>query len=1124
MRPSLAPAPLHDHTLAQEERLFSRQLLFPIDPAGPTVTAERAIRRDDPVAGDQHRDRVAAESPADRTGGSWRPDPSGDLAVARRLAPRDLADGVEHATVEDGAVAEVGRDAARVHALTAQEGAEQWDGHVKMPYCSVVPARLGSRSGGEVEAPCHPDPERVVIDVPAGRDDPKLGGGEVEWSVRTVEDDVDDSIGHARIVSQPGRTRHARGSSAWRHPRSDILPGSMVDRVPTAEIQLPIEGMTCASCVNRIERFLGETPGVESATVNLATEMATIRYLPEVAGREQFVGAVEAAGYDVRHAPERPADAAPVSMVDDLTAGDAERAREERSLLRQAVVSIAVALAIMVAMFVPQTRIPMETINWLALGPATLIQVWAGRRFYRAAWRAARHRTANMDTLVTVGTTTAWLYSVAVTLAPEVIHEAGLHPETYFDSSTIIIGLVLLGRWLEHRARTTMTGAIRRLVGLQATTARRVTGDLEEDVLLELIVTGDLVRVHPGEKVPVDGVVIEGASAVDASMLTGEPIPIEVVAGTAVIGATMNTTGTFVMRATKVGADTTLARIVDLVSRAQGSKAPIQRLADRIAEIFVPIVLLVAIGTFAVWFVFGPEPRVTLALTALIGVVVIACPCAMGLATPTAIMVGTGRGAEAGILIRGGESLEVAHRVDTVVPDKTGTLTLGRPTVADIVAAPGFRVRDVLDLAGSVERGSEHPLGAAIVARANRDELGFASLAGFASVAGGGVVGTLTTGYGDRAVMVGNGRFLTERGIDLAPLAGAIDEAGIAGQTIAMVAVDGRAAGLLAISDPIKAESVAAVRELTAGGIEVWLVTGDARATAESVAARVGIPAHRVVAEVLPADKAAIVERLQGRGRTVAMVGDGINDAPALAQADLGISIGTGADVAIEASGVTLISGDPRGVPAAIGLSRATMAVIRQNLFWAFAYNVVLIPVAMGVLFPAFGVTLSPALAAGAMALSSVSVVTNSLRLRGFDARPEAAHAVARRGLVGRLRDAWFLGAVGLASLALAGGVMAADRLIEAGATRVAVTARDLAFAPAQLSVRAGQTVVLGFTNDDPVFHDWEVEGLANVDAGARPGQTQRIRFTIDAPGIYAVSCTVPGHAEAGMVGALAVE
>jgi Cu+-exporting ATPase len=893
---------------------------------------------------------------------------------------------------------------------------------------------------------------------------------------------------------------------------------------PTAEIQLPIEGMTCGSCVNRIERFLRATDGVEVASVNLATELATIRYLPDVADRQRFVDAVEAAGYEVRPAPETGANEGATSLAAEVARADAQRERESRYLLVQAVASIAVALAIMVAMFVPQTRVPMETINWVALVPATIIQLWAGARFYRAAFRAARHGTANMDTLIAVGTTAAWLYSVFVTLFPDVIHEAGLHPETYFDASTIIIGLVLLGRWLEGRAKASTAGAIRRLIGLAPTVARRVEDAREVDIPLEQVAVGDLLRVRPGEKVPVDGVVIEGASAVDASMLTGEPVPVEIGPGAEIVGATLNTTGTFVMRATRVGRDTALARIVEAVRRAQGNKAPIQHLADRLAEVFVPLVLLLAAGTFVLWFALGPEPRLTLALTAFISVVVIACPCAMGLATPAAIMVGTGRGAEAGILIRGGEALETAHSVDTVVFDKTGTLTLGRPAVVDVVAAPGFDQRIVIDLAAAVERVSAHPLGVAIVARANADELGFGGVTDFETVVGGGVRGMVATDAGPRSVAVGRPRWIESLGGDVGPVAAALDSVAAGGHSAVVVLVDGRVAGAMAIADPVKAESAAAVRELTAAGIDAWLVTGDARATAEAVAAQVGIPPHGVVADVRPEEKAAIVEQLQARGRTVAMVGDGINDAPALARADLGIAIGTGADVAIEASGVTLMGGDPRGVPAAIGLSRATMTVVRQNLFWAFAYNVVLIPVAMGVLIPSFGISLSPALAAGAMALSSVTVVLNALRLRSYDARPEAAHRVAGARGIRRLREAWFLGVVVLAAFGLAGGVMAADRLIEAGATHIEVVARDLAYEPADVRVEAGRTVVLSLRNEDPVFHDWEAEGLANVDAGARPGQTQKIRFTVDQPGTYRVMCTVPGHAEAGMVGMLIVE
>ena len=724
-----------------------------------------------------------------------------------------------------------------------------------------------------------------------------------------------------------------------------------------------------------------------------------------------------------------------------------------------------------------------------------------------------------MDTLVAVGTTAAWAYSVFVAAFPDVIHQAGLHPETYFDSSTIIIGLVLLGRWLEARAKGQATGAIRRLIGMQATSATLVRGDEESIVGLDAVRPGDLLRVRPGERVPVDGIVADGTSAVDESMLTGEAMPVVKAPGDEVIGATMNGTGSFVMRATRVGADTALARIVALVAHAQGSKAPIQRLADRVSEAFVPAVLVVAALTFAGWLVFGVEPRLTLALTAFIGVVVVACPCAMGLATPTAIMAGTGRAAEAGILFRGGESLERAERVTAVVFDKTGTLTAGKPEVVEVGVADGVEPARLLDLAASLEHRSEHPLGAAIVARARRDELGFLPVESFDAVIGRGVVGRVD----GAEVVVGSRRLLLERGIGVDRLAAASggDEAN--GPTLAFVAVDGAAAGVISIADPIKPEAAAAIRRLADDGIASWLLTGDARSTADAVAARVGIAAERVRAEVLPADKEAFVAELQAAGEVVAMVGDGINDAPALARSDLGIAIGTGADVAVEAAGVTLVGGDPRGVPTAIALSRATMAIVRENLFWAFAYNVLLIPVAAGVLFP-FGIVLNPALAAGAMAFSSVAVVTNSVRLRSFDARPEARRAARRQGPLGRLRSAWYLIAVALASLGIAGGVYAVDRTIDGSATQLAVAATNVQFVPADVTVRSGDWVVVQFTNEDPIFHDWEVEGVANIDAGARPGQTQRIRFIAPAPGSYEIVCSVEGHAEAGMIGTLTVE
>jgi Cu+-exporting ATPase len=884
------------------------------------------------------------------------------------------------------------------------------------------------------------------------------------------------------------------------------------------EIDLPIAGMTCASCVNRIERFLRKSEGVESASVNLATELATIRYLPERTGRSDLARTIEAAGYDLKPPPTDEETAARRTLRSAAEADDRTRAAEASRLLRDAAISIVAAVAIMIAMFWPQTSVPMETLNRLILIPATLIQLWAGRRFYASAWRAGRHGGATMDTLVAVGTTAAWAYSVAVTLNPDWVHEAGLHPETYFDSSTIVLGLVLLGRWLEARAKTRASGAIRRLIGLQATSALLIEPGGDRSVAIEEIQPGDLLRVRPADRLAVDGIVVDGGTAVAESMLTGEPVPVSKAAGDEVFGATLNTTGTFSFRATRVGADTALARIVALVEHAQGSKAPIQRLADRISEIFVPAVLVVAALTFAGWYLFGAEPRLTLALTSFIGVVIIACPCAMGLATPTAIMVGTGRGAEAGILFRGGAALERAHRIDTVVFDKTGTLTAGRPTLDLVEPVAGWDVGELLDLAASLEAGSEHPLGAAIVARARLDELGFRAVEAFESVAGHGVEGAVE----GRRVVVGTARLLRDRSIDPGPLLERADAIAADGRTPVWIAVDGRVAGIVAISDPVKPEARRAVAELAAAGIDVWLITGDQARTAASVAAQVGIAPDRVRSEVLPADKEAAVSALQAEGRIVAMVGDGINDAPALAKADVGIAIGSGADVAIEAAGVTLVGGDPRGVPAAIALSRATMAIVRENLFWAFAYNVILIPVAMGLLVP-FGITLSPALAAAAMALSSVAVVTNSLRLRSFDARPDAARRAPGRGPVARLRRGWYLVAVAIASLGLAGGVIAADRAIDAGAVALEVHARDVRFDPADLTVPAGRFVVLRFTNDDPVFHDWMVEDLANVDAGARPGQTQRLRFVLDRPGTYRIICSVEGHAEAGMVGTLVV-
>jgi Cu+-exporting ATPase len=752
----------------------------------------------------------------------------------------------------------------------------------------------------------------------------------------------------------------------------------------TSELALPIEGMTCASCVNRIERFLKRTPGVEDAVVNLATEVATIRYLPDQVGRSELIGAIEAAGYDIRPGASSLAVDPTTARNDDalFDAGiEAARASETRDLLLRAVVSIGIAVGIMALMLLGRA-LPMEDLNRLALLPASFVQLWAGGRFYRAAWRAARHGAANMDTLIAIGTTAAWGYSVVVALAPSIATSAGLEPAAYFDSSTIIIGFVLLGRWLEARAKSQAGGAIRELLALEPPTARRLEGAAELDVPLRDVHPGDLLRVRPGDRVPVDGRVVSGASAIDQSMLTGESMPIEVGAGDDVIGGTLNASGAFVMRAKRVGRETALARIVELVRAAQGSKAPIQRLADQVSEVFVPVVLVAAALTFVAWYLAGPEPRLTLALTAFVAVLIIACPCAMGLATPTAIMAGTGRGAEAGVLIRGGAALEAAHRIDTLVFDKTGTLTEGAPSVGEVVPAPGFDVATVLDFAGSVEAGSEHPAGEAIVARARAEERGGHAVSGFRAIPGRGVEGVVERDGITHRVLVGTAGLLSTEGISGTPIAAALRAAEEAGAGTAIVAVDGQVAGLVTLRDAAKPGAAPAVAEAHAMGIDIWLLSGDSRRVADAIADEVGIPRDRVLAEVLPEDKAHAIARLRANGRVVAMVGDGINDAPALATADVGIAIGTGADVAVEASDVTLVGGDPRGALSAIRLSRSTMRVVRQNLAWAFGYNVVLIPVAMGLLYPFFGVLLNPGLAAGAMALSSVSVVLNSLRLR----------------------------------------------------------------------------------------------------------------------------------------------
>ena len=826
-------------------------------------------------------------------------------------------------------------------------------------------------------------------------------------------------------------------------------------REPT-QVALSIEGMTCASCVMHVEHALTDVPGVQAARVNLATEKAVVE-LDDTIALDLLAAAVKDAGYGartekhtlhlgglsgtgdeealarafiafsgVRWASVDGGTASVESYSAAIEAGDlravvngmgftvtaveeefdqhALAKAEEAATLRRRFVVAFVGWLVLVGLgsgkelgVAGLADIPSQSLHLAMLAIAAPLQFWAGAQFYSGAWAALRHKTANMNTLVAIGTAAAFLYSVTATFFPGVFASTGGEATVYYDTAIIIIALILLGRYLEARARGRASDAIKKLAGLQARSARVVRDGAEMELPIEQVLPGDVVRVRPGEKAPVDGVVIEGTSWVDESMLTGESIPVEKQAGAPVFGATINGTGSFAFRATNVGSDTALSQIVRLVEEAQGSKAPIQRLADLIAGYFVPAVVLVALATFGLWLAFGPDPAFTFATLNMVAVLIIACPCALGLATPTAIMVGTGKGAENGILIRGGDALERAQKVDTVVFDKTGTITQGKPTVTDVVTTGPFTEAEVLTAAASVERGSEHPLAEAVLNRAKARGLTAADSTEFKALPGHGVAARVA----GRTVLLGTGRLMEQRGV-------AVDEAVAEqagnltrqGKTLVYTAVDGELAGVLAIQDPVKSTSLAAVARLQRMGIEVVMLTGDNAATATAIAAEVGVT--RVRSEVLPDGKSEEITALQAEGRVVAMVGDGINDAPALAQADVGIAVGTGADVAIEASDVTLISGDLNGVATAVQLSRRTVRTIWQNLFWAFGYNTALIPVAAGVLYLLFsdGNTpasltpvlgehgfLNPMLAGAAMALSSVSVVTNSLRLKGFKAK-----------------------------------------------------------------------------------------------------------------------------------------
>ncbi|MBI4307059.1 MAG: copper-translocating P-type ATPase [Chloroflexi bacterium] len=839
----------------------------------------------------------------------------------------------------------------------------------------------------------------------------------------------------------------------------------------TSTLRIPIKGMTCASCVSHVTEALQSVQGVQAAEVNLATESAHVRLDPQRATPPSLVKAVKDSGYGVgtetvafriqardgtdsgrllkslsvfagvvgvqfqqggsQVAVERfPADDSVLAYREAIEAsgyqylgkvevaeGEAERSqsRARRVLLLKTVLSLSVAAIIMAAMQYETigalAGISPTTVNIVLLVLATPVQFWAGWQFYVSAWGALRHRTSNMSTLIAIGTSVAYFFSAAVTFsrgtfqggAPFAGHSTG----TYFDVSAAIIGLILLGRYLEARARGRTSDAIRKLMKHQP---RHAMVEREKDFVLlpiEEVVEGDIILLRPGERVPVDGDVIAGRTSIDESMLTGESAPVEKSEGAQAFTGTVNGQGTVRLKASRVGKDTVLAQIVRLVEQAQGSRAPVQRLVDVIAARFVPAVLAGAALTFVLWWFLGPEPSWLTALLTTVAVLVVACPCALGLATPTAIMVGMGRAAGSGILIRNAEALEIAHRTRTVVLDKTGTLTEGRPRVVE-VRSVRMPEREIVGIAASLEVMSEHPLGAAVVNEARRRDIRPESVEAFEAVPGRGVRGKL----GRRTVTIGNEAFLRDSGVDLAPLDGAIRQTREAGQTALLVAVDGRADGVIAIADAIKADAAEAVGDLRRLGLEVIMLSGDHRRTAEAVARQLGI--DNVIAEVMPADKAKKIEELKQAGKVVAMVGDGINDAPALATADIGIAIGSGTDVAIEAADITLVRGEVRGVAEAIAVSKATMRTIRQNLFWAFFYNVLLIPIAAGVLFPLFthihtpswlhpvfghAGFMNPVAAAAAMAFSSVSVVTNSLRLARRGGTDEKARPGGRRPL-----------------------------------------------------------------------------------------------------------------------------
>jgi P-type Cu+ transporter len=751
--------------------------------------------------------------------------------------------------------------------------------------------------------------------------------------------------------------------------------------VITVKLDIAVSGMTCAACVAAVENTLRGIYGVIDAVVNLATEKASVEYIPTITGFEDFKYAIGDAGY-----------AAHLATREFLDTEKNLRKKEYSSLKRDFIMSLIFTLPVIAgSMF----SLPLLSSWVLLFALATPVQFWVGLRFHRAAFSAIRHGAVNMNTLISVGTNSAYFYSAAATIAPQFFFGGGTAPHVYFDTSATIITLILLGRLLEAGAKGKTSEAIKKLMGLQPATAFVLRGEVEREVAAEEVMPGDIVIVRPGGRLPVDGEITEGSSSIDESMLTGESLPVEKEPGDMVFSGTVNTVGSFRFRAVRVGKETSLARIIKLVEDAQGSKAPIQRLADIAASVFVPVVIAIAAVTFALWLTFGPDNSFTLAMMNFIAVLIIACPCALGLATPTAIMVGTGKGAQMGILIRDAAALELCHRINTIILDKTGTITKGEPEVTDIIRV-GTEKREVksennradidehdfnlLRLAASAEKLSEHPLARAVVKKAFAAGITPAEPSSFFITAGGGVKASITEAGVERGVIMGNARMMLENSLDISQAKDISDSISSSGKTPVYMAVDGKLAAVFAIADGIKEDSARAIRELQGMGIKVIMLTGDHRNTAEAIAGRVGI--KRYFAEVLPDSKTGIVKEVMAEGGTTAMVGDGLNDAPALASADIGIAIGTGTDIAIEASDITLVKGSLMSLVDVVLLSRVTISTIKQNLFWAFIYNIIGIPVAAGVLYIFGGPLLNPMIASAAMSLSSVSVVANSLRLK----------------------------------------------------------------------------------------------------------------------------------------------